>query len=637
MATADNLIVRVNPVMPAPTLTAGRPDPSTFVPTTYPVPEVDWGDLVVKIGPHGGTQTDATFIRGVPCVVESMSSADPFGESTARIRFPQYTPFDAYGSGDWSFLGEFHDVTIYRRPPGGTPLTALWEGFVPVFSVSQVEDGAGLTIDCTGCLLQLKLYVRTPGLSDSADALDDVFDVQFDSVTAKPALHTEPLVVTGGPTGLTTRYKGGGENDLEFVAGELAKATTVGGDQWTILNQGSRTPELVLRDKTTVAATYTVGTPGVVLDLQQNWEDAENVIYGEAQDEAGSLLRNIFIGADGGARYQPWAFSTAVHAWDLDETTGALDTAAFTIDPTVARVERYFHFGTDLNRDEILSISQQYLDRDSDPGWSGRITLTVDPEEAMSRLELKAGQNIKLKYWAGSGATGTVFHIAGCDHRLQGDKYVATLTVDTKARDLYALEEIIRRIKSGNSPTRQLRAGRQSGIIADKSVPWDGKQSGYYPASRAWPSGAQTVSLTAGTWNTQRIMMAGGPLTVVKSEFHASVAAQFGVYVFDWNITSADLPTNPFADGAWDTPPDGFIVGWGTFGQHAGYWPGLESDGDAVTGVLIDETSWDIPPRRGTAASNDGDVNNASLPPYLYVAIYAASTCTMWGRFYHGG
>ena len=171
----------------------------------------------------------------------------------------------------------------------------------------------------------------------------------------------------------------------------------------------------------------------------------------------------------------------------------------------------------------------------------------------------------------------------------------------------------------------------------DKKVPWDGKQSGYYPASRARSGGTQTVSLTADTWNVQRIIMAGGPLTVVKSELHASVDTQFGVYVFDWNIDSADLPTDPFADGAWDTPPDGFIVGWGQFGQRMGYWPGLESDGDAVSGDMVDETPWDIPPRRGTAASNDGDTNNAALPPYLYVAVWTVDDCDMWGRFYHGG
>jgi hypothetical protein len=310
-------------------------------------------------------------------------------------------------------------------------------------------------------------------------------------------------------------------------------------------------------------------------------------------------------------------------------TSGSIDTA-------VARVERFYNFGEGVNRSEAKTLAERYLARDAAPGWSGRITLSVDPEEAVSRLQMKAGENLRLKYFHGLGATGVVLHIAGVEHRLQGDKYVTTLTVDSKGRDLYALEEILKRSKQGNSPARRLRAGRESGTIVDRSVPWDGKQSGWYPTQRAW-DGTSTVSVTANTWSVTKIVMAGGPLTIVKSEATASAAVEFGLYVFDWAITSADLPTDPFADGAWDDPPDGFIVGWGAAGQHAGYWPGLESEGDAITGVLLDEGTWDIPPRRGTASSPSGSSTNAATPPFLFVAVYCTSSVSMYGRFYHGG
>ena len=459
--------------------------------------------------------------------------------------------------------------------------------------------------------------------------------MQYDSTTARPALHTAALTVTGGPTGITTRTKGAWQSVSDFVLEELAKAQTADGTQWTILNAGSRTPNLRKRDKTTVAYTYTAGTPGVDVELSQDWTDAVNVIYGEAQDEAGSLVRNLFIGSGGNAFYQPFAFDTDVHNQVVNESTGALTTSG-TIDASVARVERFYNFGEGINRGEVKTLAERYLSRDADPGWSGRITLSVDPEESVSRLQMKAGENVKLKYFHGLGATGVTLHIAGVEHRLQGDKYVTTLTVDSKGRDLYALEEILRRSKQGNSPARRLRAGRESGTIVDRTVPWDGKQSGWLPTQRSW-DGTSTVSVSASTWKVEKIVMAGGPLTIVKSQLNASTAVEFGAYVFDWAITSADLPSNPFAEGAWDDPPDGFIVGWGVAGQHAGYSPGLESDGDGPTGVLLDEGTWDIPPRRGTASSPSGDVNNAAVPPFLWVAIWCTSAITMHGRFYHGG
>ena len=95
--------------------------------------------------------------------------------------------------------------------------------------------------------------------------------------------------------------------------------------------------------------------------------------------------------------------------------------------------------------------------------WTGTITLGTDvvvgdhthaenaPEGAMSRLDLNAGQNIRLHNFDGT----TKFHISGID--VDSDLTVR-LRVDTKARDLLTLAQIHQRnAETRISPARQWR------------------------------------------------------------------------------------------------------------------------------------------------------------------------------------
>ena len=162
----DTHLKRVNVTMPAPTLSGGRPA-QPWTPTTT---SADWGWLKVKVRPKGGSWTDMSWVRGVPCVVESFGFGDPLAESTARVRFPQFTIFDDIGAGDWAALGEFKQLDVVWVTPGAVE-TTLWEGYIAAFDVSQSGDEAGLTVDCMGALWQVGLYRRAPGVSDNPDAL----------------------------------------------------------------------------------------------------------------------------------------------------------------------------------------------------------------------------------------------------------------------------------------------------------------------------------------------------------------------------------------------------------------------------------------------------------------------------------
>src|SRR5688572_29608843 len=101
------------------------------------------------------------------------------------------------------------------------------------------------------------------------------------------------------------------------------------------------------------------------------------------------------------------------------------------------------------------------------------------------------------------------------------------------------------------------------------------------------------MSLTANTWHVEKVVASEAD-AIRRTEFVASVATPFHLSFYDWEIGTLDLPTNPFAsDETWKVPPPGYIVGWGQLGERMGFSPdGLESEGDAVTGRFIDETTW---------------------------------------------
>jgi len=61
-----------------------------------------------------GHPVDITTVRGAPTIIESLTKADPFGDATAVLRFPQvsgFDDFDAQDVGGW--LDDFSDVDIY--------------------------------------------------------------------------------------------------------------------------------------------------------------------------------------------------------------------------------------------------------------------------------------------------------------------------------------------------------------------------------------------------------------------------------------------------------------------------------------------------------------------------------------------
>ena len=605
---------RYSLVMPVPTLEDGRP--VDWVPTS--VTEEEWGTLRVSVYPDGGTPEDVTEFRGVACEVVSWSYGDPLADEAAVVRFPQITPFDALGVGDLDWLTAWANIDIERVHPDDST-TMLWEGLIASWDWEQDERGQSLTVSAMGCLQQVGLFKRSPKANRNADSLEVIMDNEFASTTNRASLRNNALVVTGGPTGIEFVHRPAWIDARSFVLEMLGRSAIDGGtDQWTIQKIAPRTPNLIKRSAFGDTYTMTVGTPGLTLRLSQDFSETRNVIYGEGVDTfgGGGKHRNFYLKPE--EYFQPYAYDVDVHGFDEGANGSIVDNTA-RVDTGIVRIEDHINFGEGVSLEEAKAIAAQYVARDSTPGITGTAVLRSDPEEG-SRFDLVAGDRFKAKQLAGSGDTGTTFNIAHVN--VDWERGAVTLALDTKNRDWEVLEKILERNREGQSPARRMQIGRDSGQISEAKFPWDDSNgAGWVPRERKF-NGTSAVTLPANTWVIQEIIGSEGPDEIIKSEFYASTAAEFHVSVYDWGITSTDLPSDPFAAGAWDEPPVGFQVGWGHFD-----WIPVET--------LIDETPWTFTHSRGTPG-DVGSLNDSGSPARLWVAMRAKTACTMHGRLYHG-
>lgn len=603
----DN-VETVQVVMPAPTLSEGRP--VDWTPTS--VTRVDWGRLQVVIDGQ-----DVTFFRGAPINVESWQKAEPFGDANAFLQVPQVTMFEDFGSGDLTWLKQWADVEIFRIPPSGSK-ELVFEGMIASFNASQDADTNNLTVECIGALYQLDLYVRAPKFIEDYLLNEIAIRGQFNLGTRPHlrcnVLHNAAPAASATMSGFITRNTGSWDKALSgYVQGLLSMMRTQSNEQWTMEKIPYRTPSLRVKDTTTTHWTITAGTPGTTMDLMADYAEATNVFYGEGSDEAGTVWRNASVDS-GLTNYSPLAQDAAY----LDQNTN----------PDSVRIEDYVTFGGGVSLADAQDAAEQQIDTFSDPGWSGTITLTVDPEEG-SRFSIEDGENILVKHFRGTGAAGQLFHIASVEVGFADG--TVTLTVDTKGRDYATLLQTLARKGEGNfGPTGKLEISRLSAMTDDLTVPWDyNSGSGYIPTGFRSDSTA-TIAVPTGTWVIEEFKAATSG-TIVKTEIRAysdanagTAASQpFHVSFYDQFLGTTDLPADPFVTDAWKPsldglsgPPPFILVGWGQEGQRAGYYPGLESDGDAATGVMIDEGSWSFNLRRGEGV--------------LYVAFYQATGSTLY-------
>jgi hypothetical protein len=537
-------------------------------------------------------------------------------------------------------------MEINKVTPAGAFEKILWEGLVESWQFHVDEGGAHTLVNGVGANHQLDLYVRAPSPLKDPQRIDYAVSKQW-FFNSRPHLRTQEMIIRNA-CGLLTWQSGAWQSAYQYVLEELQKAES-GGASWTIGLERPRQPVFKLRDKSTVNWTVSYGQRGFTADISQEWAGAANVIYGECSDTPDTTTRNLYFAQNqytihpggsvtvaaggGGPFYDPWAGSASL-LLTFDESTALFGTDTF--DLSEVRVERFINFGDGIDKTQARNLAAEIIDRDSDIGHFGTIVLRADPEEG-SRFEIEAGQNILVKQYYGSGSTGILFGIQGVS---QNDENLSTtLTVDTKYRSLPYLYELIQAQLEGQDPDRKLRQNRSTATISDGKIPWDDDAgSGVIPYARKL-DGTSTVAVPPNTWVTTKILMAEGPMQVMKSVIMADLPLPYHVSVYDWDATAfLTAFIDPFTAGQWKPTPKGFLIGWGQLGQRAGYWPGFESDGDPLSGIMKDEADWTFSHSR-KVPSGDGNPTTSGDVSFLWVSFYhknAATTLHFHGQFIHG-
>jgi peptidoglycan hydrolase-like protein with peptidoglycan-binding domain len=343
------------------------------------------------------------------------------------------------------------------------------------------------------------------------------------------------------------------------------------------------------------------------------------------------------VGANGGdlsgALFLPlysWVFTEPY----LYSASGAIIGDNPHLIPSALRVERFENFGEGIRRDQGLRSAEAEFRRDFFPegqNFAGSITLETDPEEG-SRFEIDAGHNVHVRYFTqrsesnNDTSTDMIFHVSSVSVDLFAGR--VDLTVDSRARDLITLGAVLARNADAADPARRagLGSARRSRNTQDQIVTFDCE------------SGAGMIprhALYGGLWTVIRIA-AGQIGTIVKTEFQTdSPLTHYSVGIFGSPVQPDDLLElvgNPFGasteDGRspWQRDPDaldeaGLLVSWGQADQPMGYYPGAYSGGAALTGRFLDAASWTY---------------ETAIPPWLWVAEYAAASTFITGRLYAG-
>jgi hypothetical protein len=163
--------------------------------------------------------------------------------------------------------------------------------------------------------------------------------------------------------------------------------------------------------------------------------------------------------------------------------------------------------------------------------------------------------------------------------------------------------------------SRRMHVQMKSG----ESFPWQGQTQLTQPANyqdwfiRVWANAPTREK----RWSFFPILMSEkGTIRLTQmaayDRYGVQLRVPFHFAIYKNPVTAADMPfdslgPSPFITGAFQTvtpdgyplPPDSYlgpdrslVIGWGDSDQKAGYSPGSMSDGDPVTGRLVDASTW---------------------------------------------
>lgn len=283
----------VPPAVPEPqSPPAGVPDPVLWrVSETMPTPTLDsrgnpigWAPTTVVKAPYARIQVvvegvDITYWDGAPIPIPDWTRTEPFGSSTASIKVPQITPFHQLPG--WCVSGGSVDIRLSRLDGS---VASRFAGVLHTFGHSA--DTGEFTLEAAGVVFADDWQLRQPSFTTAPQDIGSVIADALNATISRRHDAIAPVV-----TGCLTSVAGGWEPKVTGYVQQLLATAVTGGRQWTVAC-AERSPALVLKDTTTVGWTTHNGQRGVQIDLNQDWSQAPNVIYGEGIGPDGGRWRN---------------------------------------------------------------------------------------------------------------------------------------------------------------------------------------------------------------------------------------------------------------------------------------------------------------------------------------------------------
>lgn len=277
-------------------------------------------------------------------------------------------------------------------------------------------------------------------------------------------------------------------------------ADTVNGDGITVM-------QLKLREMGYVsfslelAGTYTTAIANGVKKLQ---DDAGLSQTGTMTVAAwNALYDNDVTGYSvNGAYIAPLAEDPRVRKWNRS-SNGAILGRNPLYDPTILRVERTIDFGAGITRAAMVAYARGVINRSATmKNWVGSLRLegvsvftgasaladpdTLTADDILSYRDIRPGMNLWFPYFDG----GTLFHVSGADV----DDAGVTLTLDTQARDLVEVSEILSRNADSRRDVRREwnfanRGGKPSVnmIACDEGFGWIDRRRPLKPGWNIFP------------------------------------------------------------------------------------------------------------------------------------------------------
>jgi hypothetical protein len=443
----------------------------------------------------GGKSVDVSYFRGIPTQLTSYGLDDPFGPSTAEISFPQVSAFDHLGGPGLRWLVGGANVDILWEDATSGERSVLWEGYATSLAYSSDENTSAVNVQCKGALFQVDNFEAFPEFPPVPIPYELMIK---DGISPKlrPSLRTGPLKITfpdhwpiqvpklaDDPdylkpygvrqgqnwTGLTGRSTGSWNKMLTGqIQSLMSLMYTRDGSQWTLALNPGRRPELRVRpikyEPDGQTLWLTVGQPGVTVNLTEDWSQAANVYYGQGTDISGVAYSNSTVSNDGSrTNYVPFASLRQVHPSSSKNRW---------FNPEMMRLETQVQFDNGLSPQQATALSLNQLQRSAHPGYTGNITLKVDPEQngrTLSRFTIMPGMTVLLRGFKGMQA-GLLVHVAKVN--VSVNEASVDLTVDSKFRDLLTISQVRARARDALSTLRSLKVGSFSPVVNDLRKPW---------------------------------------------------------------------------------------------------------------------------------------------------------------------